>query len=320
LRDLHDIEYPKGRKTHKVPEFGFGPMIPEHLFYDARLDRLRFSAVSISNFAWDVLGWKRFAALIDSTSRRYVAPEQFSVAGAVAKIDKRKTDQYMLGQLMVEMLDRRLPLAAGSSKDDIDDKDAIFDDPLRYAGAWTVSHPQLQQIVSKMLARNPDQRWGDMDEIVTALKGVEPNQRAIAKASYRTWIEPDTRFFEDFYRRFFATPVAKRAHSSRKFTDRKHQHDKLRKGMAAVLNFYPGNEPTSLRYVIDVHRDRQVTNEELEQFSATFLKLLSERLDRKIKGKGSAARKKEIVDAWAALFDQVLKHFHEEGLTKDGAA
>ena len=86
------------------------------------------------------------------------------------------------------------------------------------------------------------------------------------------------------------------------------------------VDFYPGNEPTSLRYVIDVHRNKQVTNEELEQFSATFLKLLSERLDRKIKGQGSAARKKEIVDAWAALFDQVLKHFREEGLTNDGAA
>lgn len=54
-----------------------------------QLDRLRFSALSISNVASDVLGWKKFAALIDDNSARDVAPEQAGIERGVAKIDKR---------------------------------------------------------------------------------------------------------------------------------------------------------------------------------------------------------------------------------------
>ena len=312
LGELHRVEYPAGHKSGENEEFAFGPMIPEHLFYDRQLHRLRFSALSISNFAWDVLGWKKFAALVDSTSGRYAAPEQVDVERRVTKIDKRKTDQYMLGQLMVEMLDRRLPLGAASTKDEIDRKAETFDQPLRHAGAWKASHPQLERIITKMLARNPDERWNDMSQIVTALRGVEANQRALAKASYEKWIDSDPRFFEEFYRRFFATRVAKQAHSALKFTDRAQQYDKLRKGMAAVLNFYPGNEPTSLRYVIDVHHNKRVSEEELAQFQDTFMELLTERLDRGLAGTNdSASHKLAILGAWRELFGQVVRYFRD---------
>jgi len=322
IRELHELEYGDGGTHGDVAEFGFGPMIPEHLFYDEALDRLRFSALSISNVAWDVLGWKKFAALIDDNSARYVAPEQAGIERGVAKIDKRKTDQYMLGQLMVEMLDGRLPLGASAgSRDDLDQKVKLFDQPLRYAGGWKTWHPQLEQVVTRMLARDPEDRWSGMSEIVTELRGVEAERRALAKESYVKWIDTDTRFFEDFYRAFFATRVAKQAHSASKFDNREQQHEKLRKGMAAVLNFRPGNEPTSLRYVIGAHQHKGVTHEELKQFEETFMKVLTQRLDTHLKGTGAAARRKaDILAAWREQFALVMRYFRENGLKPAGRA
>jgi len=315
LRELHEIEYRPGRKRSALAELGFGPMIPEHLYYDHRLDRVRFSALSISNFALDVLGWKKFAALVDSGSERYAAPEQIAIERTAASIDKRRTDQYMLGQLMVEMLDGRLPFGEASTKDDLDRKAASFDQPLQYAGSWKTTHPQLQRIVATMMARNQLARWGSMDEIVTALKTVEANRRALAKASYVKWIEADERFFEEFYNRFFSSTIAKRENAEAKFTDRKQQHDKLRKGMAAVLNFYPGNEPTSLRYVIDMHRNKGVTEAELVQFEETFLQLIQERLDKGMARTPEMVEQKAgIIAAWRELFGQVLDYFREQGI------
>jgi hypothetical protein len=312
LRELHEVDYAQDHTG--IPGLGFGPMIPEHLFYDQRLDRVRFPAISISNFAWDVLGWKKFATLVDNDSERYAAPEQIAMERAAAKTDRRKIDQYMLGQLAVEMLDRRLPLGRAPTTQDLDRKIELLDEPLRHAGSWKSTHPQLERIVARMLARHPQARWGDVDEIVTALKAVESSRRAVAKAAYMKWVEPDEEsFFKEFYKRFFASGIAKREKSERKFVNKEQQYDKLRKGMAAVLNFYPGNEPTSMHYVIKGHRDKGVTEDELVQFEAVFLQLLQEWLDERMKrGDEMAPHKSEIVRAWRELFGQVLSYFREQ--------
>jgi serine/threonine protein kinase len=314
LKELHAVESAAAGKRGEIAEIPFGPMIPEHLYYDPRLGRVRFPALSISNFMWDALGWKKFS-FYDSSLERYTAPEQIAIEGSAAAIDKRKIDQYMLGQLTVEMLDGRLPLGEASPKDVLDQKAESFDQPLRYAGSWKNTHPQLERLVAKMLARNQQERWAGMEEIVMALKAVEPNRRALAKASYMKWIDTDAGFFEEFYKSFFASKVAKRERSALKFTDRKQQHDKLRKGMAAVLNFYPGNEPTSLRYVIDMHRHKGVSEDELVEFEKTFLRLLKERFDTRLARTDEMVHHRaEIIEAWRELFGQVLDYFRKHAI------
>jgi serine/threonine protein kinase len=312
LCELHDVEYGKGRKRGEIAGIGFGPMIPEHVFYDRRLDRLRFPALSISNFVWDVLGWKKFAALVDNACEQYAAPEQIVIQRNVTRIDKSRIDQYMLGQLTAEMLDGKLPLGGPPAKDDLSRKEASFDEPLRYAGRWKNAHPQLAHVIARMLSRTPDERWGSMKEVVAALKAVEDNQRALAKASYMKWIDTDTRFFEEFYKRFFASRIAKEKNSEGRFTDRKQQYDKLRMGMAAVLNFYPGNEPTSMRYVSELHRTKGVTEDELVQFKVTFLQLLKDWIPKRQAHTDAMADHKEIIDAWSKLFEEVLQYFREQ--------
>src|SRR5262249_6355133 len=76
LKELHELEYSADSACNDIKKLGYGTMMPGHLFYDERLGRLRFSALSISNSAWDVLGWKKFAAYLNSDAARYTAPEQ----------------------------------------------------------------------------------------------------------------------------------------------------------------------------------------------------------------------------------------------------
>jgi hypothetical protein len=317
LKELHELECGPDSSCDDIKELGYGPMIPEHLFYDERLERLRFSALSISNFAWDVLGWRSFAAYVSPDAARYTAPEQIVAQPAGAKIDKRKLDQYMLGQLAVEMLDGRLPVERDAAEDIGEKKAEMFDGPLKNAGRWKSTNPQLEQIVSRMLWRDQGGRWEEMGKIVTQLTSVEGEARALAKSSYMRWIDGDERFFEEFYGRFFASKVARRENSEGKFQDRVQQHDKLRKGMAAVLNFYPGNEPTSLRYVIEGHRNKGVTEDELNQFKSCFLEMLKDRLDSGVAlGDEMADGREAVYQAWQDLFEQVLSYFREQGINR----
>jgi hypothetical protein len=315
LKELHELECSPDSACNDIKELGYGLMIPEHLFYDERLERVRFSALSISNYTWDVLGWRKFAVFVSPNAARYTAPEQMVVWPVGVKIDKRKLDQYMLGQLAVEMLDGGLPIERGAAEDIEEKKAEMFDDPLKNAGRWKSTNPQLQRIVSRMLWRDQEGRWEDMGEIVTQLNSVEGEARALAKWSYMRWIDGDEHFFEEFYRRFFASEVARREKSEGKFQDRVQQHDKLRKGMAAVLNFYPGNEPTSLRYVVEGHRNKGVTEDELNQFKSCFLELLKDRLDRGVAlGDEMSDPREAVYQAWQDLFDQVLTYFRERGI------
>lgn len=313
LKELHELERSADRLSDDFRELGYGPMMPKHLFYDERLGRLRFAALSISNFEWEVLGWQRFTYYKPEVAR-YTAPEQI-LAHAGAKIDKLKLDQYMLGQLALEMLDRELAAKRDADADFFEKKAETFDDPLKHAGRWKSTNPQLERIVSRMLGPNQERRWEEMGQIVTQLRSVESEARALAKSSYMRWVDEDEGFFEEFYEHFFASDVAIKENSESKFQDRAQQHEKLKKGMAAVLNFNPWNEPTSLRYVVEGHRHKGVTEAELKQFKLSFLKTLKDRLDSGLApGDEMAERKDDIFKAWQDLFDEVLSYFREQGI------
>ena len=319
LRELHKLESGNDNARSSIDDLGYATMMPTHLFYDDRLERLRFSSLSISNFAWDLLGWRRFTAWVDSKSARYVAPEH-TCKTPPAIIDKRKVDQYMLGQLALEMLDGKLPVE-GDGPSDIDlKKEEFFRNPLKNAGQWKYRHRQLEKIISKMLDRKPNNRWGNMGEVVTQLKSVEDEGRALAKSGYMRWIDHDndTKFFEEFYTHFFESNVAKGANSQEKFVNHEQQYEKLKKAMAAVLNYNHGNEPTSLRYVVNVHKDKGVTRNELEQFESSFLKVLKDRLDKIVPPDEMAEKNQEVYEAWQCLFNQVLQYFKDELLKSEG--
>jgi serine/threonine protein kinase len=324
LNELHGIEYGRSRKRGELAEIGFGPMVPDHLFYDDRLNRVRFSAISISNYAWDVLGWRRFTMLVNNEFEGYAAPEQLDAERSAMKLDKRSIDQYMLGQLAVAMLDRKRSSARAPVRGDneFERRRETLAEPLKYAGSWKDTHPQLARIISRMLAVDPKARWSaetGMSDIATELAHVESHRRALAKGSFLKWIENDERFFEEFYAHFFQSMKRNGVASIEKFKgiDRQQQNEKLRRGMAAVLNFRPGNEPTALRYVAHGHRKLGVSGVELQQFADSFLEVLGRRLNERIPRSDPMARRKEdIMEAWKALLEQVLDYFRKEGIAE----
>jgi hypothetical protein len=63
-----------------------------------------------------------------------------------------------------------------------------------------------------------------------------------------------------------------------------------------------------------VHRNTGVTSAELDQFAATFISLLKERLDQRMAPDDElAGRKEEILQAWSQLLTQVLDYFRQPG-------
>jgi hypothetical protein len=69
------------------------------------------------------------------------------------------------------------------------------------------------------------------------------------------------------------------------------QYDKLKKSMVGVLNFRPGNEPTSLTQILRIHQDLKVSDKELDVFHLSFLKTIDEQFKGAVMVSISAATK-----------------------------
>src|SRR5262249_26870353 len=78
------------------------------------------------------------------------------------------------------------------------------------------------------------------------------------------------------------------------------QYEKLMKSMAGVLNFRPGNEPTSLTQIVDIHRKLRIGQKEFEEFYNSFLETIDEHF-----------LSKEVRDAWERLLRPVIEYMQQ---------
>ncbi len=162
-----------------------------------------------------------------------------------------------------------------------------------------------------------------MWQLAAELRDVESNRRALAKSSCVKWIDGDEKSSRRVLRALLSTHPAKRHRlggQGRRYQQAGAERD-APPGYGRVLNFLPGNEPTSLRYVAHGHKRLGVSEAELVQCKDGFLELLEKRLDRRIPRSGPmAGRKQEIYNAWTELFDQVVDYFRKEGSATESAA
>ena len=86
------------------------------------------------------------------------------------------------------------------------------------------------------------------------------------------------------------------------------QHVILRKAMAYVLNFHPGNEPTSLQYLIGTHKKYAVTKLELEHFKCSFIEVCGSHIKSVITNSSDEPTIDDIQTAWTHLFEEVLEY------------
>ena len=112
-------------------------------------------------------------------SAKYVAPEQ--VEGA--PIDGR-TDLYSLGVVLFEMLTGRPPFVGGSVASTLAQRLAADPPPLCPTGA--AAPPEVEQIVRRALAREPDDRFRTAGELRDALQAARQRVTDARTVSLRT--------------------------------------------------------------------------------------------------------------------------------------
>ncbi|MEZ6059520.1 MAG: protein kinase [Planctomycetaceae bacterium] len=100
-------------------------------------------------------------------TRTYIAPETI-----LKKAPTFLTDQYSLGVTFYEVL-TGVPPFAGTSPNDLLKKH-IADKPQEPSLLNPNVTPELDRIIVQMLAKKPDQRFGSMQEVASALRGIKP--------------------------------------------------------------------------------------------------------------------------------------------------
>lgn len=282
---------------HKDWKNAIGLLRADDIYYDG--ERLRISAIGVSSFLWNIFDYTVYAKWIDSDSKSYVAPEQPSnpIEGLTAL-----TDQYMLGRLAIELLEHKLfkQILNGESVE------KFWDDPQRFVKLpWKSNHPQLWKVVEKMVRKDPKKRFSSMADVVKSLRSVELEYRALAKQTYQgvtvgadgrniaIKLKDNDEFFKQFYKRFFD----RSPESENKFKGID-PHAKLMKAMVAILNYTPGNDPTSIDEFVGKHNELQISAIEFRRFHKSFLETLQTYV----------LKNGEVWKAWDNLLTPITEH------------
>jgi serine/threonine protein kinase len=222
---LWELHQTKGEQEW---ERTFGPLTPDHIFYDQFADRLRVPPIGVSSFLWHVLDWNAYKDWVDSKAKFYIAPEQRdSPAGRLTPI----TDQYMLGRLGVELLEglRFEQILNGKGVEQFwENPDSFIE------GTWKSDRAELWTILKKMMQKNPLNRFSSMYEAVQSLRAVEEEGRALSSLRL-TQKQSDLQlaFVKTFYKKFFAASPE----SEQRFADKEQQYSKFVAALHAVRTF-----------------------------------------------------------------------------------
>jgi serine/threonine-protein kinase len=124
-------------------------------------------------------------------SPKYMAPEQ--IQGAV--VDAR-TDIYSLGIIMYEMLAGKVPFDRPTSVNILMAHVGEPPPPMREVNPNLVCSPAFEELVMRCIAKNPDERYRSMDEVLQAIKrahGVSMTGQLAAVVASGSYIPPPVR-------------------------------------------------------------------------------------------------------------------------------
>ncbi|HAP58094.1 MAG TPA: hypothetical protein DCR93_00795 [Cytophagales bacterium] len=214
----------------------------------------------------------------------YIAPEILDSEPLVSQGDLPKTvDQYMLGLLGYELLTGKLPtpLVPESISDTLGLKPKLAHAPIEdYRSDCLVT---LANIIMKMIAYYPDERYGSLKEMMADLSKVSVEPLEIAKDSYSRCLAQQgspTQFFKAFYKRFVASSESAKKTLGKKGVGKAEEHRQyvmLSEAIFMLLMFadkpQEGEGPNVLTRVAKEH-DREHLNipkEAYTEFLDAFL-------------------------------------------------
>jgi TIR domain len=302
LAALHACPPPEAAGVFDPPyQHVMGPLVPDNVFWDEHLRRPMISLVGVTNFLWQFFGADTFQRIVTPSSGTYIAPEKRDGA----YVDQR-VDQYFLGMLALELLESKNIFG-----------EAVVPKPLDVLNASThpwKRHRQLADLVKRLVADLPNDRFPTMRDVVAELRALEEPERVLAKYAYRTWVQPrgiafSTAFYDEFFRRDQkAYEIFNRkmppGQAGAPLPSTQH-HDKLMASLVAVLNYRRGSDPTSIEHLLPRHRGLGFDGTQLHNFRESFIQTLEHCIDSRPLHP-PAPDTRDIADAWRKLFDPVL--------------
>jgi serine/threonine protein kinase len=288
----------------------YGLLTSHNVFIDARTGGLRFSALSITGLLSQIRGWKEFIGG-DPGAAAYLIPEQFANQPL-----SPYSDQYVLGQIAIEMLSGHQPAPAQiETPADLARKREFFDNPLGALEPWIHYHQDFAATLSQLLHVEPQNRFRTMDDAVIRLRGVDDEVVGYARYAYTAACEKPG-FFETFYSAFFtACPGAReefmRAHGG--------QDPKRMEGQAVALKIALGaalDRPETLkkRLAQFAPKHRGVPPEYFPAFTEAFVATLTAHLP---------GLPPYVIESWRTVLQRAAEHIAhpaDQGGSRSGIA
>ncbi|MFO1271460.1 MAG: TIR domain-containing protein [Rubrivivax sp.] len=292
-----------------------GPLVPGNVFFDPRTLRPRISLVGVTSFLWHFFDPVTFVRVVNPGSGSYLLPEKLRRQ----PLDAR-ADQYFLGMLALELLEAERLFVV---PDPLNPPDPLARlDRCQGCGARWTRHEQFGALLRRLLQPDPDQRFDTMDQVVQQFRALEEPERVLAKYAFRRWVQPagpaadGVGFSRRFYERFFEADPAARAIFDAALARRgstagldEHHHRKLVDSLKAVLNYRPGNDPSSIDTLIALHHGRGIGALQYASFRAAFVDTLAAAAEADATPAPEVA---EIVRAWNQLFEPVLEEMRRK--------
>lgn len=287
-----------------------GPLVPGNIFFDERMSRPQISLVGVTSFLWHFFDPVTFVRVVNPGSGSYLLPEKLHNE----TLDTR-ADQYFLGMLGLELLEATRIFVAPDPLDPPDPLRRL--DSCQSCGTQWTRHEQFGALLRRLLQPDRENRFDSMDQVVHELSTLEAPDRVLAKWSFRRWVAPagpaaaGVDFSRRFYERFFAADPEARQIFRRAGTDTLDEthHRKLVDSLKAVLNYRPGNDPSSIDSLVALHHGRGIGALQYASFRAAFVDTLAAAAG----ADGSpAVEVAEIVRAWNQLFEPVLEEMRRK--------
>lgn len=190
----------------------------------------------------------------------------------------RTAHQYCLGMIGLHMLEQRVPFHIRSLAD-LSQLERFYEDPRSRlkSAQWFRDAPGLARIISRMLNKQPHDRWPDMETVSQQLEALVAKVARAHVGEAKISYDEVCRGNEGFYRCFYQEFLKRSENAAALFdsTNWPRQYAILDGAIGALLNYRDDQgEPTTLSHIVATHKNMGLDAEDFKVFGEVFLETL----------------------------------------------